>query len=379
MSSKRDLYKILQISSDASADDIKRAYRTMARKYHPDVNREDDAAERFKEISEAYEILSDPQKRETYDRFGYDAFDPSRNSGAGGFGGFDPSDLGGFGDIFDMFFGSSGAGRRNRNAPRKGADKELRLDIEFEDAVFGLEKEIEITRVEQCDKCGGSGAEPGTKIKDCPECKGTGQVRTVQSTPFGRFETVKTCGRCRGEGRWAEKPCSACRGNGQIRKPRRINLRIPAGIDTGSRLRIQGEGEHGQKGGPPGDLYITIVVKPHSDFKREGYTLINNLKINFVQAALGAEIEIPLLGGSTHNLNIPEGTQPGAVLTVKNKGVPYLNGHRQGDLKIVIDVAISTRLSKRQKELLAAFFDDAEEGKSSSKKGLFDKFKDAMG
>jgi molecular chaperone DnaJ len=379
MSSKRDLYKILQISSDASADDIKRAYRTMARKYHPDVNREDDAAERFKEISEAYEILSDPQKRETYDRFGYDAFDPSRNSGAGGFGGFDPSDLGGFGDIFDMFFGSSGAGRRNRNAPRKGADKELRLDIEFEDAVFGLEKEIEITRVEQCDKCGGSGAEPGTKIKDCPECKGTGQVRTVQSTPFGRFETVKTCGRCRGEGRWAEKPCSACRGNGQIRKPRRINLRIPAGIDTGSRLRIQGEGEHGQKGGPPGDLYITIVVKPHSDFKREGYTLINNLKINFVQAALGAEIEIPLLGGSTHNLNIPEGTQPGAVLTVKNKGVPYLNGHRQGDLKIVIDVAIPTRLSKRQKELLAAFFDDAEEGKSSSKKGLFDKFKDAMG
>lgn len=378
MSSKRDLYEILQLSKDASAEDIKRAYRKMARKYHPDVNRDENATEKFKEISDAYEILSDPQKRATYDRFGHDAFDPTKNAGTGGFGGFDPNDLGGFGDIFDMFFGSSGAGRGNRNGPRRGADKEVRVDLDFEDAVFGLEKEIEINRIEKCDKCNGNGAEPGTKIKDCPECNGSGQVRSVQSTPFGRFETVKNCSRCRGEGRVLEKPCSACKGNGQVRKPRKINLRIPAGIDTGSRLRIQGEGEHGQRGGPAGDLYITIVVKPHADFKREGYTLIKNLQINFVQAALGTDITISLLGGTNHNLHIPEGTQPGTVLTVKSKGVPYLNGHRFGDLKIIIDVTIPKKLDKRQKELLTSFFDPEEDTKAA-KKGLFDKFKDAMG
>jgi len=376
MSSKRDLYEVLGVSRDASAEDIKRAYRKMARKYHPDVNRAENAAEQFKEIGDAYEILSDSQKRAAYDRFGHDAFDPSRNAGGAGFGGFNGSDMGGFGDIFDMFFGSSGGG--SRNGPRRGVDKEVRLDIEFEDAVFGLEREIEITRIEKCDRCKGTGAEPGSKVKKCPDCNGMGQVKSVQSTPFGRFETVKTCSRCRGEGKIIEKPCSACRGNGQVRKPRKINLRIPAGIDTGSRLRVQGEGEEGLRGGPPGDLYINIMVKPHAKFKREGYTLINNLKINFVQAAVGADIEIPLLGGASHNLHIPEGTQPGTVLTVKGKGVPYLNGHRNGDLKIVVEVTIPTKMDKRQKDLLVSFYDGEEDNKSD-KKGIFEKFKDAMG
>jgi molecular chaperone DnaJ len=379
MSAKRDYYEVLEVSRDASPDEIKKAYRKMARKYHPDVNRDDkNAAEKFKEINDAYEVLSDPQKREVYDRFGHDAFDPTRNNGAGGFAGFDFDDLGGgFGDIFDMFFGAAGGGRRRKTGPQRGADREIRIDIDFEDAVFGIEKEIELLRTEKCEKCRGNGAEPGTKIKTCPNCNGSGQVRSVQNTPFGRFETVRPCSRCNGEGKVLEKPCSACKGSGQVRKNRKINIRIPAGIDSGARLRIQGEGEHGTRGGAPGDLYIIVIVRPHSKFKREGYNLIASLEINFVQAALGAEIETPLLGGATHNLYIPEGTQPGDIITVKGKGIPHLNSHRNGDLKVKIKVRIPTNLSKKQKELLGSFFGDNEE--KSSRKGFFDKFKDAMG
>jgi len=229
-----------------------------------------------------------------------------------------------------------------------------------------------------CDHCKGNGAEPGTKIKSCPECNGSGQVRSVQNTPFGRFETMRTCSRCRGEGRVLEKPCTKCRGNGQVRKPRKLNVRIPAGIDTGSRMRIQGEGEQGLRGGPAGDLYVVIVVKPHPVFTREGYTLIRTLNVNFVQAALGADLEIPLLGGASHSLHIPEGTQPGTSLYVKGKGVPHLNGHRTGDLQIIVEVSIPTKLNKRQRELLTAFY-DSESEERTEKKGLFEKFKDAMG
>lgn len=381
MAAKRDLYEVLGVSRDAAPEEIKKAYRQMARKYHPDVNKEDpNAAEKFKEINEAYEILSDAQKRAAYDQFGHDAFEQARNAGAGGFGGFGGfEDIGGFGDLFDMFFGSAaGTGRRRKTGPQRGADRELRMEISLEDAIFGMEKEIEINRMEKCEKCDGTGAEPGSSIKTCPACNGYGQVRNVQNTPFGRFETIKTCSRCHGEGKILEKPCSACRGSGQIRKPRRLNIRIPAGIDTGSRLRIQGEGEPGLRGGPPGDLYITVVIKKHPKFERDGYDLFTAEEINFVKAALGGDIEIVLPGGEVHNLHIPEGTQPGDILKIKGKGVPYLNSQRRGDLNVVIKVKIPTKLTKKQKELLEKFYEE-ETGEEKHKKGFFEKFKDAMG
>ncbi|MDD2619314.1 MAG: molecular chaperone DnaJ [Syntrophomonadaceae bacterium] len=377
MSAKRDFYEVLGIDTKASPEEIKKAYRSKARKYHPDVNRDDpQAGEKFKEISDAYEILSDPQKREVYDRYGHDAFDPTRNAGAGGFGGFEDMG-GGFGDLFDLIFGNAAGGQRRRSGPQRGADRELRLDISFEDAVFGLEKEIELPRMEGCTKCNGSGAQEGSSVKTCPTCQGSGQQRTVQSTPFGRFESSRTCSRCHGEGKIIEKPCSGCKGTGQVRKMRKIEVRIPAGIDSGSRLRISGEGEQGARGGPAGDLYISIIVRPHPTFKREGTNLIGNLEIDFVQAALGAEVEIPLLGGAVHNLIIPEGVQPGDVITVKGKGIPHLHSHRMGDLKIIIKVKIPKKLTRKQKDLLGQFFEDSDD--KQNKKGIFEKFKDAMG
>lgn len=378
MATKRDFYEVLGVAKDATPEEIKKAYRQKARKYHPDVNRDDPNAEdKFKEVNDAYEVLSDSDKKAAYDRFGHDAFDQTRNAGGFG-GGFGDFGMDGFNDIFDLFFGGSSTGRRTRTGPQRGADREVRLEINFEDAIFGLEKDIEIARVEKCEKCNGSGAEPGSKVKECPDCHGSGQVRSVQSTPFGRFQTVKPCGRCQGEGKIIEKPCSVCRGSGQVRKTRKIQVRIPAGVDNGSRLRIQNEGEQGVRGGPSGDLYITILVRPHARLQREGYNLITTQTINFVQAALGDEVEIPLLGGASHTLNIPEGTQPGDVITVRGKGIPHLRSHRQGDLKVIIEVSIPKRLSKRQRELLIAFNDDNDEEKNS-KKGLFGKFKDAMG
>ncbi len=378
--SKRDLYEVLGLSRDASAEEIKKAYRQLARKYHPDVNREDpNASEKFKEISEAYEILSDPQKRAAYDRFGHDAFDPTRGAGGfnGGFGGFGFDDLGGgFGDLFDMIFGT-GAGRgRQRTGPQRGADREIRMEINFEDALFGVERDIQISRVEKCEHCKGTGAQPGSSATTCPTCQGSGQVRNVQSTPFGRFETIRTCSRCQGEGKIIENPCSKCRGTGKAKKTRTLNIRIPAGVDTGSRIRLQGEGEQGLRGGPPGDLYITLIVREHPRFKRDGTTLITEVKIDFVQAALGDTVELELPGGTSHELHIPEGTQPGDVITVRGKGVSHLHSQRQGDLKVIIQVSIPKKLSKRQREILNSFH---EEDDKPNKKGIFEKFKDAMG
>lgn len=372
MADKRDYYELLGVKPDVGADDLKKAYRAMAKKYHPDLNKDDaNAGEKFKEINEAYEILSDPQKRALYDRHGHDAFDPTR----GGGGGFDfnmgGGGMGGFSDLFDMFF--SGAGGRGRRGPQRGADRETRLDITFEESLFGVQKDLELMRIEKCEKCGGSGAEDDSGVKTCPSCQGRGQTRSTQSTPFGKFETVKTCSRCSGEGKIIEKPCKNCKGTGKARKRRTINVRIPAGIDTGARLRVQGEGEEGTQGGPSGDLYITIVVRPHAHFRREGYNLIAHLSIDFVQAALGAEIDVPLPGAVEHHLVVPEGSQPGDVITVKGKGVPHLNSTRSGDLKVILDVSIPKKLTKKQREALSTFYENSGE---RNKKGLFSRLID---
>jgi len=392
LSEKRDLYEVLGVSKNASADEIKKAYRQMARKYHPDVNKDDpNAADKFKEVTNAYEILSDEQKRATYDRYGHDAFDPTKggsSSGAGygdfgGFGGFSGS--GGFGDIFDVFFGGMGGATGRQRGPQRGADREMQIQISFEEAVFGTQKDIELMRVEECPDCGGTGAAKGSKINTCSQCNGTGQVRNVSNTPFGRFESVKPCGKCGGTGKTIETPCKECRGTGKVKRRRTVHVKVPAGVDTGARLRIHGEGEEGTLGGGNGDLYISIFVKPHMRFRREGYDLICEKEIDFVQAILGDVIELPLLRGAVCKVEIPAGTQPMDVITVKGKGVPYLNSSRIGDLKVIIKVKIPKRTTERQKQLLREY--QGEKGSGSSKatasasasgkkKGFFDDLKE---
>lgn len=366
---KRDYYEILGVSRNATVEEIKKAYRSLALKYHPDVAENKEEAEaKMKEINEAYAVLSDEQKRRQYDQFGHAAFDPSQ-----GGTGFD-FDFG-VGDLFDMFFG--GGTRRRRTGPQRGADREMELEIDFEDAAFGVEKDIQIPRVEECDVCGGSGAEPGTSPRTCPTCSGHGQVRNVQTTPFGRFETVRTCGRCGGTGRVIDKPCRNCSGTGRVRKTRRVTVRIPAGVDNGTRLRIQGEGEAGIHGGPNGDLYLYLIVRPHKIFERKGNDIICQVDITFTQAALGAEIEVPTLEG-TASITIPEGTQTGSHFTLKGKGIPNLRTRRRGDQLVYVRVVTPTRLNDKQKELLRKFAEEEERKAESHKKNIFNKVKDAF-
>jgi len=375
---KRDYYEILGVGRESSQDEIKKAYRNKARLHHPDVNQDKSDAEAvFKEINEAYEVLSDPQKRERYDRFGHSAFDPTANAGGGGGFGGGFEDLGGFGDLFDVLFGGGRGGGRRRGGPQRGADREAELGITFAEAFQGVEKEIEIPRVENCDRCHGTGAEPGSSVKSCPNCGGSGQQRNVQSTPFGRFETVRTCSRCQGQGKVVEKPCSECRGNGKVRRSRKINIRIPAGVDTGSKLRMQGEGEVGTAGGPSGDLYVYIKVKPHEIFERQGNDLLCEFAISFTDAALGAEIEVPTMDGVS-KLHVPAGTQTGTVFNIRGKGMPSLrHGQRPGDILVAVRVTIPARLSERQKELLQQFAEE-ENAQEDRPKGFFDKVKDAF-
>ncbi len=374
--SKRDYYEVLGIGKDATEQDIKKAFRQLAKKYHPDLNPDNKEAEqKFKEINEAYEVLSDPDKKARYDRFGHAGVN-GQNGGFGqGFEGFS----GGFGDIFEDIFDMFGGGfsSSRRNSPRKGADIKYRLDIEFEEAAFGAEKEIEFSRTENCSKCNGTGAEPGTSKTKCPKCNGSGEVKYAQATPFGQIVRVGTCDKCNGTGEITDKPCSKCSGTGKERRSKKINIKIPAGVDTGSVIPLRGEGEAGEKGGPSGDLYIYINVKPHEIFTREGNDIYCEIPISFVQASLGGEIDIPSLDENIKHI-IPEGTQTDTVFKFKNKGIPNVRGYGRGDQYVKVVVQVPTKLNDKQKELLNQFAVESGEKVYEHKKGFFDKVKDAF-
>ncbi|WP_066636480.1 molecular chaperone DnaJ [Desulfolucanica intricata] len=372
---KRDYYEALGVSRNASADEIKKAYRKLARKYHPDANPGDKEAEaKFKEIAEAYAVLQDPDKKAAYDRYGHAAFDQQQGFGGGGFdfGGF--GDMGGLGDIFDMFFGGGG---RTRRGPEKGSDLRMEMEISFEEAAFGVERDIKIPRTESCTTCGGSGAAPGTKPKTCGTCGGTGQVQFAQNTPFGRIVQSRTCDKCRGAGKIIDKPCQTCHGSGQVRRSRSIHVKIPAGVDNGSRLRLAGEGEGGVRGGPPGDLYVYLRVRPHKLFRRDGNDVICEIPITFTQAALGDEFYVDTLDGK-EKIKVPEGTQTGTVFRLRGKGIPNLNGYGRGDQHVRVKVVTPTKLTEKQKDLLREFSLLGGKNVYGTEKGFFEKMKDAF-
>lgn len=384
MADKRDYYEVLGIEKNATDADIKKAYRKLAKQYHPDVNQDDKTAEaKFKEVNEAYEVLSNSQKRAQYDQFGHAGTDPNGFGGfGGGFGGgFSDFDMGGIGDIFESFFGGSGAfGRssRSKTGPQKGADLKYSMEISFENAAFGVEKEISINRMEACGTCHGSGAKPGTNPTTCQHCNGSGQVQYKQNTPFGQFVNVKTCDVCHGEGKIITDPCTACGGKGKIKRNTKININIPAGIDDGQTISLRGEGEPGLRGGPSGDLFVNIRVKPHSIYKRQGNDVICEMPITFVQAALGAELEVPTLDGKV-KYTIPEGTQTGSVFRLKSKGIPYLRGNGRGDQYVKVEIDVPKRLNEKQKAILHEFADISGDDVYDKRKSFFEKMKEALG
>jgi molecular chaperone DnaJ len=373
--SKRDYYEVLGIERTVTIEEIKKSYRKLAVKFHPDKNPGDKAAEEsFKEIGEAYEVLSDAQKRAAYDQYGHAAFDRRAGGGfARGGGGFhDPFEVfrevfGGGGNIFDDLFGG---GRQDPTQPQRGGDLRYDMEITFEEAAHGCEKEITVTKPERCEVCNGSGAEAGSKNKTCPTCAGRGQVITSR----GIFSIAQTCPQCQGAGRVVEKPCKACHGQGRKDRASKIKLRIPAGVDTGSRLRSSGNGEAGARGGPSGDLYVVLHVKPHEIFQRDGDDLLCEVPVNFVQASLGADIEVPTLNGKAE-IKIPAGTQPGTMFRLKGKGVKNIQGYGHGDLHVRINVEVPTHMTSAQKAKLQEFAELCNGKESPISHGFFEKAK----
>ena len=374
--SKRDYYEILGLSKDASEGDIKKAYRKLAKECHPDLNPDDKEAEqRFKEASEAYEILSNSEKKSQYDQFGHAGMGGQAGGGFGGFGGFGGAgDI--FEDIFDMFGGGGGGSRRQ--GPSRGSDIEVRMTISFEEAAFGVEREIEIDRTEDCSTCDGTGAKPGTDKKTCDKCGGVGQLKYAQNTPFGQIVRTGACDECNGTGEKIETPCSKCHGRGREERTKKINVKVPAGVDTGSVISLRGEGQAGEKGGPRGDLYIHIAVQPHKTFERQGTNLYCEVPISFTQAALGADLKVPSLEGKL-KYTIEPGTQTGTTFRMKGKGIENLRGGRKGDLYVKVKVLVPTKLSSKEKELIEELAKESgEQVGSSKKKGIIDKIKDKL-
>jgi molecular chaperone DnaJ len=372
MSAKRDYYEVLGVNRQASQEEIKKAFRRLARQYHPDVNKSADAETRFKEVNEAYEVLSDQEKRSMYDRFGH-------AGPRAGFGQYDDFGFGGFEDIFETFFGGMRAGTTTRRGPSRGADLRYDLSIEFEEAIFGCEKEIEIFRHETCPHCRGSGAEPGTQPIRCPQCNGTGEVRRQQQSILGSFIQVTTCPRCQGEREIVTTPCTECRGQKFVQVERTISVKIPAGVDEGTRIRLAGEGEPGLRGGPPGNLYVVLGVKPHAQFRRDGTNIYLELDINVAQAALGDVVTVPTLDGD-EELAVPAGTQTGEAFRLRDKGVPHLRRNGRGDQIVLVHVRTPSRLTKEQKELFEQLATTlGKESVHQPEKGLFNKIKDALG
>ena len=376
MAEKRDYYEVLGVKKGASEDELKKAYRKLAKENHPDLHPGDKECEaRFKEINEAYEVLSDPDKRAKYDQFGHAAFDPSQGfGGGGGFGGFEG--FGGFGDIFsDIFgggFGFGGGGGRNPNAPRKGDNLRATVNIKFEEAAFGVKKDVFVSKIEQCHDCKGTGCAEGTTAEVCPDCKGTGTVMSTKRTPFGMVQSSEQCPKCKGRGKIIHSPCKTCRGIGSVRRQHKVSVSIPAGIDDGQTISLKGQGNAGLNGGPAGDLLITVLVQPHARFERDGASILLDQEISFAQAALGAEVEVPTLDGKV-KLNIPEGTQTGTTFRLKGKGVPFLRNGGRGDQFVTVNVAVPRRMTSTQKNALRRYAETM--GETVEQKNIFGKHK----
>lgn len=375
MAEKRDFYEVLGVKKGASEDELKKAYRKLAKENHPDLHPGDKECEaRFKEINEAYEVLSDPDKRAKYDQFGHAAFDPSQGFGGGGFGGFEG--FGGFGDIFsDIFgggFGFGGGGGRNPNAPRKGDNLRATVNIKFEEAAFGVKKDVFVSKIEQCPDCKGTGCAEGTTAEVCPDCKGTGTVMSTKRTPFGMVQSSEQCPKCRGRGKIIHSPCKTCRGIGSVRRQHKVSVSIPAGIDDGQTISLKGQGNAGLNGGPAGDLLITVLVQPHARFERDGASILLDQEISFSQAALGAEVEVPTLDGKV-KLNIPEGTQSGTTFRLKGKGVPFLRNGGRGDQFVTVNVAVPRSMTSTQKNALRRYAETM--GETVEQKNIFGKHK----